>query len=302
MSKTFRHYSLRELRAFCTVVELGSFRAAAERLFLTASAISHQIKNLEAGLGVRLFERGTRSLKPTNAGQELYNDIQPLIEDFDVVIAEHARTVDQQRLRISVQPFFASELFVPRLKDFRNAHPDLDITVDSSDESVEKHRATADVSIRIFRSPPADLVSHRLLPLRLIPAGSPRFYDQVEVRAGKIVSEFPLIVHESRPRAWRQWERSSGISLPNASSITRLDSMIAVVRAVERSIGAALVPAGVSDALFHSDTIVAAGRCFYRLGVTGIWQCAVKFFQAYVGNFFVCPLPRGAPIVCADGN
>jgi LysR family glycine cleavage system transcriptional activator len=256
MSKTFRHYSLRELRAFCTVVELGSFRAAAERLFLTASAISHQIKNLEAGLGVRLFERGTRSLKPTNAGQELYNDIQPLIEDFDVVIAEHARTVDQQRLRISVQPFFASELFVPRLKDFRNAHPDLDITVDSSDESVEKHRATADVSIRIFRSPPADLVSHRLLPLRLIPAGSPRFYDQVEVRAGKIVSEFPLIVHESRPRAWRQWERSSGISLPNASSITRLDSMIAVVRAVERSIGAALVPAGVSDALFHSDTIV----------------------------------------------
>lgn len=256
MSKTFRHYSLRELRAFCTVVELGSFRAAAERLFLTASAISHQIKNLEAGLGVRLFERGTRSLKPTNAGQELYNDIQPLIEDFDVVIAEHARTVDQQRLRISVQPFFASELFVPRLKDFRNAHPDLDITVDSSDESVEKHRATADVSIRIFRSPPADLVSHRLLPLRLIPAGSPRFYDQVEVRAGRIVSEFPLIVHESRPRAWRQWERSSGISLPNASSITRLDSMIAVVRAVERSIGAALVPAGVSDALFHSDTIV----------------------------------------------
>jgi DNA-binding transcriptional LysR family regulator len=48
-----------------------------------SSAISHQIKNLEAGLGVRLFERGTRSLKPTNAGQELYNDIQPLIEDFD---------------------------------------------------------------------------------------------------------------------------------------------------------------------------------------------------------------------------
>lgn len=256
MSKTFRHYSLRELRAFCTVVELGSFRAAAERLFLTASAISHQIKNLEAGLGVRLFERGTRSLKPTNAGQELYNDIQPLIEDFDVVIAEHARTVDQQRLRISVQPFFASELFVPRLNDFRNAHPDLDVTVDSSDESVEKHRATADVSIRIFRSPPAGLVSHQLLPLRLIPAGSPRFYDQVKVRAGKIVSEFPLIVHESRPRAWRQWERSSGISLPSAPSITRLDSMIAVVRAVERSIGAALVPAGVSDALFHSDTIV----------------------------------------------
>lgn len=256
MNKTFRQYSLRELRAFCITVEVGSFRAAAERLFLTASAISHQIKNLETGLGIQLFERSVRALKPTDAGQDLYNDIQPLIEDFDTIIEEHARTVDQQRLRISVQPFFASEMFVPRLADFRQAHPDIDITADTSDESVEKHPAGADVSIRIFRSPPADLVAHRLLQLRLIPAGSPRFYDQVEVRAGKIVSDFPLILHESRPKAWRQWERSSGISLPNSPSVTRFASMIAIVRAAERSLGAALVPAGLSDALFHSDTIV----------------------------------------------
>lgn len=256
MNKTFRHYSLRELRAFCIAVELGSFRAAAERLFLTASAVSHQIRNLEAGLGIQLFERSARALKPTDAGQSFYNDVEPLIENFDEVIAAHACTIDQQRLRVSVQPFFASELFVPRLADFRDAHPDLDIVVDTSDESVEKHPATADVSIRIFRSPPAGLVSHLLMPLRLIPAGSPRFYDKVQVRAGRIVSDFPLILHESRPKAWRQWERSSGIALPGTAPIMRLDSMIAVVRAAERSLGAALVPAGLSDAWFHSDTVV----------------------------------------------
>ncbi len=256
MATSFRHFSLRELRSFCIAAEQGSFREAADRLFLTASAVSHQIKSLESSLGSQLFDRNSRSLNLTDAGHELLEDIQPLIKDFDAVMGRHARTVTQSRLRISVQPFFASEWFVPRLADFRDAHPDIDITVDTSDESTKKHPSNSDVSIRIFNAPPSDLTAHELSPLRLIPAGSPKFYDQVQLRAGKVVSEFPLIVHESRPKAWRQWERSSGIALPRGAPITRMNSMIAVVRAAERSLGAALVPFGLSDAWFHADTLV----------------------------------------------
>lgn len=256
MTTSFRHFSLRELRAFCIAAELGSFRAAADRLFLTASAVSHQIKNLESSLGSQLFERNKRSLDLTDVGHELLADIQPLVEDLDAVMVRHMRTTTQSRLRISVQPFFASVWFVPRIADFRNAHPDIDITVDSSDESTEKHPSNADVSIRIFRAPPAGLTAHELFPLRLIPAGSPRFYDKIQLRAGKVVTEFPLILHETRPKAWRQWERSSGITLPRGAPITRMDSMIAVVRAAEQSLGAALVPVGLSNALFHADTLV----------------------------------------------
>lgn len=256
MTTSFRHFSLRELRAFCIAAELGSFRAAADRLFLTASAISHQIKNLESTLGSQLFERNKRSLDLTDVGHELLADIQPLVEDLDMVMGRHMRPTTQSRLRISVQPFFASEWFVPRIADFRKAHPDIDIAVDSSDESTEKHPSNADVSIRIFRAPPAGLTAYELFPLRLIPAGSPKFYDEIQLRAGKVVGEFPLILHETRPKAWRQWERSSGIALPRGTPITRMDSMIAVVRAAERSLGAALVPVGLSDALFHGDTLV----------------------------------------------
>lgn len=255
-STTFRHLSLRELRAFCLSADLGSFRAAAERLFLTASAVSHQIKGLESSLGSQLFERNTRSLDLTDAGQELFADIQPLIEDFDSIMSRHVKTSKKSRLRVSLQPFFASELFMPKLADFRDANRNIDITLDTSDESTEKHPSSADVSIRIFKSAPANLIAHKLFPLRLIPAGSPDFYESVKVRAGKVISEFPLIQHESRPKAWRQWERSSGISLPRGTAITRMDSMIAVVRAAERSLGAALVPIGLSDAWFHADTLV----------------------------------------------
>lgn len=256
MTSSFRQYSLRELRAFCIAAELGSFRAAADRLFLTASAVSHQIKNLESMLGSQLFVRNARSLDLTEAGDELFADIHLRIEELDVVVGKHVRTSIQTSLRISVQPFFASELFVPRLADFREAHPDIDITVDTSDESTEKHPSNADVSIRIFKTPPPNLAAQQLFPLRLIPAGSPKFYDQVKLRAGKVLSDFPLILHESRPKAWRQWERSSGIGLPRGAPLIRLDSMIAVVRAAEQSLGAALVPVGLSNASFHADTLV----------------------------------------------
>ena len=69
MTTANRHTSLRGLRTFCIAAECSSFRAAADRLFITASAVSHQIKSLEEEFGTRLFERSGRSLQLTSAGQ-----------------------------------------------------------------------------------------------------------------------------------------------------------------------------------------------------------------------------------------
>jgi LysR family glycine cleavage system transcriptional activator len=251
-----QNISLRGLRTFCVAAEQESFRDAADLLFITASAVSHQIKNLETELGIKLFERGSRNISLTRDGESLYSDVRPLIRQLDEVAIQHSAKRSRDVLRISVQPFFASELFVPKLIEFRKLHPELDIVVDTSDESSERHPGNADASIRVFGSPPVGLAYDELFPLRLIPAGSPEFYDSVKVRAGRIVSSFPLIVHESRPRAWRQWERVSGIKLPRNTDIVRLDSMIAVARAVERSLGAALVPTQLSDRWFMSASLV----------------------------------------------
>lgn len=256
MATTNRNISLRELRAFCAAAENESFRVAADQLFLTASAVSHQIKNLENELGKKLFERGNRSISLTADGEMLYADIYPLIQQFDEVAQRHRTSEHRASLRISVQPFFASELFVPRLPRFRTQHPDIDITVDTSDESSEKHPANADVSIRVFKSPPSKLEHDRLFPLRLAPAGSPEFYDGIKVVGNRIVSDFPLIIHESRPRAWREWQRASGLSLPRDPATMRLDSMIAVARAAERGLGAALIPVQLSESWFQSSSLV----------------------------------------------
>lgn len=265
--------SLRGLRTFCVAARYLSFRAAADELFVTSSAVSHQIKSIEEELGQPLFERGTRELKLTATGQSMYEAINPLIEQLDEAVAGFKAAGRRQSVRISVQPFFASEYFVPKLRAFTAANPEIDIQVGTSDESSEKHPSDADLSIRLFRKPPADNPSDKLFPLRTVPAGSPDFKKSIKVRNKQIVSDFPIIVHESRPKAWQQWSKSAGIKLPESSKVTRLDSMIAVVRATEQGIGAALVPVPLANLWFKQGSIVRLFKQEYVADVSYYLVC-----------------------------
>jgi len=249
-------FSLRGLRSFCVAARYRSFRTAAEELHITASAVSHQIKNLEETIGEQLFERGGRELKLSSVGALLYEEVTPLIEQLDAVVVRYKKGPERSSIRISVQPFFASEYFIPRLHDFTAAHPTIDIKVGTSDESAERHPADADLSIRLFRAPPADMRSDLLFPLTMAPAGSPEFQRKLVVKGGKVCSAFPIIVHETYPSAWKQWSEVAGIELPENQKVTRLDSMIAVVRAAQRGIGAALVPVPIGKLWFEEGSVV----------------------------------------------
>jgi len=251
-----RNISLRGLRTFCVAAAHESFRTAADELFITASAVSHQIKNLEQELGQKLFDRGNRDLRLTEAGQSLYADVHPLIQKIHTVAGRFSSAISRSSLRVSVQPFFASEIFVPRLAEFALEHPEIDITVETSDESSEKHPTLSDASIRIFKDPPANLSADSLLPLRLVVAGSPEFQRKLKIKNREIVSEFPIIVHDSRPKAWKKWARAADVNVPPDSRKIRLDSMITIVRAAERGLGAALIPTKLSDAWFDSGALV----------------------------------------------
>lgn len=256
MNKQTRPISLRRLRTFCIAAEHDSFRKAADRMFLTASAVSHQIKTLEEEIGQRLFDRNSASLKLTEVGKALFDDVRPLLMQVEEAAARHAKADPGGTLSISVQPFFASELFVPRLTEFTAMYPDLDIKIDTSDESAETHPEHADVSIRLFKAPLANLESTKLFPLRLIPVGSPQFRKDMKVSSNKIISQFPLIVHEGRSNAWKNWARSAGIVLPGNASSVSFDSMSAIVKAAERGLGAALIPVQLGGHWFKSRKLV----------------------------------------------
>lgn len=266
--------SLRGLRTFCIAARYESFRTAGEELFITPSAVSHQIKNLEEELGEQLFDRNSRDLKLTERGKALYEEASPLVERLDAVVGKYKKGATRSSIRISVQPFFASEYFVPRLSEFTAEHPEIDIQVGTSDESSEKHPSDADLSIRLFRAPPPNMWSHLLFPLRMVPAGSPEFKKTLKLQKKQIVSEFPIIVHESHPKAWKQWAKAAAIKLPEDNKVTRLDSMIAVVRAAQRGIGAALVPVPIGELWFKEGSVVRLFKDEYVAKVSYYLVCS----------------------------
>ena len=100
MMRLSRPPPLRNLRAFCVAARHRSFKFAADELCLTPSAVSHQMKELETLLGMRLFERKTRSLELTTAGHQLRDEVEPLLEGLDRALAQFARQAARQALRV----------------------------------------------------------------------------------------------------------------------------------------------------------------------------------------------------------
>jgi LysR family glycine cleavage system transcriptional activator len=253
--------SLRGLRTFCIVARLGSFRLAAEELFLTPSAISHQIKNLEDELDVKLFDRGTRQLQLTDAGDTLLKSCGPLIEQLDEAASQFFRQHRQRQLRVTVQPFFATELLVPRLSTFIENNADISIDLDTGDQSSEKHPAQADVSIRLFRKAPQKLQADELFGLRLVPACSPAFLRRHPGITTESLPRLPLIVHSHRRNAWRDWAAVAGLEIAEWSGALTLETMITVARAAEQGLGVALVPLPLSEKWFRENKLVRLSDC-----------------------------------------
>jgi LysR family glycine cleavage system transcriptional activator len=248
--------SLRGLRTFCIVAQRGSFRLAAEDLFLTPSAISHQIKSLENELDIKLFDRSARELQLTEAGSTLLRESSPLIRQIDQVASHFQARYGQRQLRVTVQPFFATELLVPRLSSFISENSEIAINIDTEDQSAEKHPTRADVSIRLFRRTPKDLDVDELFWLSLVPACSPALAERLPDNEQAFTEGLPLLVHSKRPNAWRDWASSIGLANVDLSNAIRLETMISVARAAEQSLGVALVPLPLSESWFRSGKLV----------------------------------------------
>jgi LysR family transcriptional regulator, glycine cleavage system transcriptional activator len=253
-----RQNSVRGLRTFCVAARWLSFKAAAEELCVTPSAVSHQIKGLEQQLQVLLFERRTREVALTEIGAALYAQVAPLLSELDNVTARFIQRNGQRRvLRISLLPFFASEMFIPRLSAFAEQNRAIDIRVETTEAGALHHSAN-DASILLLQSRPTETstIAHPLFTLRLAPACSPQLARELKLGDPRALLGATLIVHKGRPHAWQDWFASMSIGLERAPKVIHLDSMFAVARAAERGLGVALVPIPLSVSWFNSGALV----------------------------------------------
>jgi DNA-binding transcriptional LysR family regulator len=127
---------LNVLAAFLTVAQERSFTRAAKRLGVSPSALSHAIKGLEEQIGIRLLARTTRSVAPTDAGEQLIAHLDPALADIREALAQVARLRERPagRVRLVVSPLAATMVLAPKLGVFAHAYPDVVLDVTTTNE------------------------------------------------------------------------------------------------------------------------------------------------------------------------
>ena len=261
MASPLKTPPLRLLRAFCLAARHSSFKDAAARLALTPSAVSHQVKELEEQLGVTLFERRTRAVVLTPIGRQLLEDLEPALESVATAVARATNGGSLRRhLSVVMPPFFASELFAPRLPDFNERHPDIDLHVDTSDPRPGQHPSYSDLSVLLTPQSPegADLQTVRLLPLQLVAVASPKVAAGMAGKRGaRAFDGQRLVMHRNfRSDFWDEWLAGVDLDLRRLKSVVEFDNMTAVARATERDGGVALMPAHICEPWFERGTLV----------------------------------------------
>jgi DNA-binding transcriptional LysR family regulator len=168
-----RPVSVGHLRAFEAVARQLNFRLAAEALSLTQSAVSRQIQALEHDIGVPLFLRHTRSVELTNAGGYLLRAVVPALERIDGTVKQIRQNSGRRHVTITTWASFASMWLIPRLENFQDQHPDIDIRIDTTDNIVDLDTVDADLALRYTstaRVPPGAV---RMFGEQLAPVASP---------------------------------------------------------------------------------------------------------------------------------
>ncbi|WP_442800682.1 LysR family transcriptional regulator [Shewanella sp. AS1] len=249
------HTSLRGLRCFCVAAECLSFKETAKKLFLTPSAVSHQIKQLEENLQQPLFIRQTRSISLTETGVRFYEQIEPLMQQLTHTVNEFSHQDQMLEVSIEMPEFFASELFVPQLVGWSTQYPKINLKLETVKTRAEQ-QAHTDLSILLSGNRPTHEHTFDLFPLNYVPACNKNLYRQIASKGYSALKETPLILHQARPYAWHQWAENIGFEDFQPKQIIQLDSMFSVARAAEQGLGVALVPLPISQAWFDSGNLI----------------------------------------------
>src|ERR1700733_12095229 len=268
--KDMRTPSLRFLKTFHIAAKRGSFKAAADELCVTASAISHQIKVLEVELGLALFERGPRSLALTEAGAHYLAHIDSVFSRLESVTEQLRVRFSRAVVRLQVPPFFASELLLPRLATFSAVHGDIDMHIITDITPNETHAGDSDESIVVGMGHWSDVQATPLFPQTYVPACSPELLRHSNIRSEADLAQEPLIAHNHRPDLWDRWAAMLGIDALRPKQLIRFDTMSAVVHAAEQGVGIALVSTPLAASRFLAgsltklfDAELATGECYY---------------------------------------
>lgn len=239
-----------------------SFTKAAEELYVTQGAISRQVRQLEDFLGIALFERYTRRIELTAAGQEFFTVVTDALDQLSNVASRVKRRNETDILTVSVLPSFASAWLMPRLYLFTEKHPTIEVRLHTSIDPVKFGSSGPDVAIRVGRVPGKHYERNQprielemaeswnglhideLLPDRLVTVCSPKLLGDRSILTPQEIATLPLIHTTSRRFAWPDWLHAHGVATNSGSAVRALEQghFFMSIEAASRGRGVAIVP------------------------------------------------------------
>ena len=222
----------------------SSFKKAAKELFLTPSAISHQIKSLEENLDIVLFKRVTRGVKLTSAGEKYLVTVQEIFNLLDhgtiALKQEYSTQAQSTLLRISTIPTIASNIIIPNLGLFQQAFPSIELRIETSMDLIDLRYDDFDLALRLGDGNYSGVISEKIFDLQVTPLCSPDSAKKHKLSDVKQILSVPLIQHANMKDSWSQWGDNVGITNIESKSSLSIGSYDGVIQAAQQGLGLAL--------------------------------------------------------------
>ncbi|CNJ94284.1 transcriptional regulator GcvA [Yersinia intermedia] len=232
---------LNALRVFDAAARHLSFTKAADELFVTQAAVSHQIKSLEDFLGLKLFRRRNRSLLLTEEGQSYYLDIKEIFTSINEATRKLQARSAKGALTVSLPPSFAIQWLVPRLSGFNAAYPGIDVRIQAVDREEDKLADDVDVAIFYGRGNWTGLRTERLYAEFLLPVCAPTILTgEHGLKVPADLANHTLL-HDTSRRDWMAYTRQLGVPQINVQQGPIFSHSAMVVQAAVHGQGIALV-------------------------------------------------------------
>jgi LysR family glycine cleavage system transcriptional activator len=231
---------LLSLQAFDAVVRLQSFKAAAEALHLTPSAISHRIRNLERAMGTLLFVRAHRAVQATPAARALATATGRAFAEMVRATTPLVGAEASLRLRLNVSPLFATAWLIPRLRDFIASHPSIELVIEHATRRLDLDNDVFHAAVRVGDGQWPGLKAHHLMALQATPVMAPELLRKLKLRRPADLARVATIHVSAFPLAWPMWLSQAGVGETRPRQTVWVDSFDVALQLAEQGAGVAL--------------------------------------------------------------
>jgi len=236
---------LNALKSFEAAARNGSFHGASEELYVTPSAISHQVKALEEFLGLELFYRRKRKIELTSAGQDYYKSVQRALLEIDRSTQKLISAHKTGHLHLSVAPAFLTRWLLPRITQFYEQNPDVELEISAANGLIDFDRTHTDMAVYFGSGDWDGIEVYFLRHYQLMPVCNPRLLKKHAINKPEDVLAHTLLHVKKRSDEWQTWFNMLGVDYKPAKKGVYLSSGSLSASAATTGVGVALADPGL---------------------------------------------------------